>query len=309
MHKFEKVQVAVLGYNGMGKNHIQVLNKLGVNICGILTSSFSSGKSALEEIKDEFDIETKAYTNLSDLIDENNPQAIHICTPDKIHFLNILKAFDESIPVFCEKPLFWNQSISKKEVSENLSVISRHPNRKIFLNTSNSALIGQIKNQLPDIPDIRTFDFEFNTNGKNRFNNIASDLMPHGLAMLQEIAGTSFKANDFSSQIEEKKYACNFKYKNISVSFRFCQDQHIQKKLEFSINNIRFKRLQSIKNQNYTVSIKDFESNEIFEVNNPLEVFINEFLQFCTSKNKRKKDGFENAFWNLSMMSKMLLTD
>ena len=72
MHKFEKVQVAVLGYNGMGKNHIQVLNKLGVNICGILTSSLSSGKSALEEIKDEFDIETKAYTNLSDLIDENN---------------------------------------------------------------------------------------------------------------------------------------------------------------------------------------------------------------------------------------------
>jgi hypothetical protein len=307
--EFSKFRVAVLGYKGIGKHHIQVLKKLGVIICGILTSSETSGTFATNEIQKEFGIHTKAYTNLDNLIFNSKPQAIHICTPNELHFSNILKAFDKNIPVLCEKPLIWNESITKEEIDKKLLAISNHPNRRIFLNTSNSSIISQIRNSLTNIKNVRSFEFEFDTNGKYKFNNIAFDLFPHGLAMLQEIAGTSTRFNDFAEYIEEHKYACTFKYKSIDVSFKFCQNKNLKKRMEFCINNNRYQRLQNIKNQDYSVSIKDFKTKKIFEIKNPLESLIIEFLKFCINKNNRKRDGYENASWNLSMMSEMLLND
>jgi hypothetical protein len=305
--QFQHLRIAVLGYNGIGKHHIQVLNKLGAKICGILTSSNASGIEAVRKIKDRFGIETKSYTDLSELIKICNPDAIHICTPDKNHFSNILEAFENNIPVFCEKPLFWNESINQEEVYTKISTIKNHPNRKIFMNTSNSSIIYQTKARQYEIEKIKSFTLEFSTNGNKKFQNIASDLLPHGLSMLQEVAGTSLEAKDFSAEYNENKYFCRFIYKNINVSFKFSECPHSEKVMIFTINSKRYQRIQSIKNQQIIVSILDHDTEGTFPIENPLEVFIRDFLEFCINPDIDKRDDFERISWNILMMSKLLL--
>ena len=99
--------------------------------------------------------------------------------------------------MFCEKPLFWNKKDSYEAFSDKLKVISDHPNRAIFVNTSGAGYVKSIKNLLPLSKEAKSFNLNFTTQGNNKYLGIAEDLMPHGLAMLIELLGfhdiTSFK--------------------------------------------------------------------------------------------------------------------
>ena len=305
--EFKKLRIAVLGFGGIGKHHVQVLNKLGAQICGVLTSSSKSAKNAASEINDIYGLNIAPYADLNKLITKSNPHAIHICTPDKYHFSSMVQAFEYNLPVFCEKPLFWNESICQEEVNKKLSIIENHPNRKIFMNTCNSSIIHQIKANIGSAQKITAFDLKFSTNGNKRFHNIATDLMPHGLSMLQELAGTSSKVKEFLANIGENKYFCRFKYNNINVSFEFSESLNSDKEMIFSINNKKYQRIQRVKNQKIYVSVIDLDTKEIFNIVNPLEVFIKNFLRFCLNPNINKKDDFISIAWNTSLMSNLLL--
>ena len=301
-----KLRVAILGARGIGKIHARTFHKLGAEVCSILSSTESTGTETAQELKSLFNINAKPFTDLNQLLKISSPDAVSICTPTELHFGQILEIFKKGGPVFCEKPLFWNSELSYEEFSRKLNILSNHPNRALFVNTSNASYINSINKRLPKSDLINFFDLKFHTHGPLRNKDIAYDLLPHGLSMLIELFGKR-EITQFNKQVSENNYKCNFYYGKCLVEFDFIESNDVEKKLLFTVNNTSYLRIQKGNLSEYKVFIKDCRLGDIIPVVDPFEVYISRFLEFCRASQIKRKDAFEESSYNMELMADILL--
>ncbi|MDB9918969.1 Gfo/Idh/MocA family oxidoreductase [Amylibacter sp.] len=302
------MKIAILGASGIGKFHARTFDKLDVEVNSILCSSKVTGKSTSQDLKDSLGLKVNYYDDLDTLLSKSIPDAVTICTPNELHYAQILKVLDKNIPIFCEKPLFWNKKDSYTAFSNKLKVISDHPNRAIFVNTSGAGYVKSIKNLLPLSEDLQSFNFNFTTQGNNKYIGIAEDLMPHGLAMLIELLGfhdiTSLK-----QEYSEGSYKCNFLYAGRKISFNFKQGKLFKKEFIFYLNEDKYVRIQNSSLKNYEVSLDCITQNKKIKIDDPFEVYASRFIDFCSNRSNRQKDEFNESSHNLNLMAKILLVN
>ena len=300
------MKLAILGASGIGKFHARTFDKLNVEVNSILSSSKVTGKATSQDLKDSLGLKVNYYDDLDMLLNKSMPDAVTICTPNELHYEQILKVLDKKIPIFCEKPLFWNKKDNYKAFSKKLKVISDHPNRAIFVNTSGASYIKSINFFLPLSEDINSFNFNFTTQGNSKHIEIAEDLMPHGLAMLIELFGfhdiTSFK-----QEYSENTYKCNFYYSGCKVNFDFKEGKLFKKEFIFSVNEEKYVRIQNRSLKNYEVFLDCISQNRKIKIDDPFEVYASRFINFCTNVSNLQKDEFNESSHNLNLMAKILL--
>ena len=300
------MKIAILGASGIGKFHARTFDKLNVEVNSILSSSKATGKVTSQDLNDSLGLKVDYYDDLNILLNKSMPDAVAICTPNELHYEQILKVLDKKIPIFCEKPLFWNKQDNYKAFLKKLKVISDHPNRAIFVNTSGASYIKSIKNLLPLAEDINSFNFNFITQGDSKYIEIAEDLMPHGLAMLIELFGfhdiTSFK-----QEYSENTYKCNFYYSGCKVNFDFKEGKLFKKEFIFSVNEERYVRIQNQSFKNYEVFLDCISQSRKIKIDDPFEVYASRFIDFCTNLSNFQKDEFNESGHNLNLMAKILL--
>ena len=302
------MKIAILGASGIGKFHARTFDKLNVEVNSILCSSKVTGKSTSQDLKDSLGLKVNYYDDLDMLLNKSMPDAVAICTPNELHYEQILKVLNKNIPIFCEKPLFWNKKDSFEAFSDKLKVISDHPNRAIFVNTSGAGYVKSIKNLLPLPKDLTSFSFNFTTQGNNKYLDIAEDLMPHGLAMLIELLGfhdiTSFK-----QEYSESTYKCNFQYSGCKISFNFKEGKLLKKEFIFYVNEDKYVRIQNSSLKNYEVFLECISQNRKVKIDDPFEVYALRFINFCSNRSNLQKDEFNESRHNLNLMAKILLTN
>jgi UDP-N-acetylglucosamine 3-dehydrogenase len=102
------IKIAVIGVGGWGKNHVRVLDNMGV-----LEAVCDLSADRAKEIARKYD--TKFYSSIKDLFsNERGLNACLICTPTKSHLSVVREAIQNGCHVFVEKPL----SFSSKECEE-----------------------------------------------------------------------------------------------------------------------------------------------------------------------------------------------
>lgn len=110
------LNVAVIGTGGWGKNHVRVLNDLGV-----LSAVCDSDENRIKSISSKYKIHS--YSNLKDLFEkEHNLDACLVCTPTKTHYAIASEIIKRKINVFVEKPL----SFSSVECEELTKLSKQH---------------------------------------------------------------------------------------------------------------------------------------------------------------------------------------
>ena len=300
------MKLAILGASGIGKFHARTFDKLNVEVNSILSSSKVTGKATSQDLKDSLGLKVNYYDDLDMLLNKSMPDAVTICTPNELHYEQILKVLDKKIPIFCEKPLFWNKKDNYKAFSKKLKVISDHPNRAIFVNTSGASYIKSIKNLLPLSKDLNSFNFNFITQGNNKYIEIAEDLMPHGLAMLIELFGCH-DITSFKQEYSENAYKCNFYYSGCKVNFDFKEGKLFKKEFVFSVNEEKYVRIQNRSLKNYEVFLDCISQNRKIKIDDPFEVYASRFINFCTNVSNFQKDEFNESSYNLNLMAKILL--
>jgi UDP-N-acetylglucosamine 3-dehydrogenase len=110
-----KLNLAIVGVGGWGKNHARVLHDFGtlVAICEI---DLQRGK----ELADKYG--TALYSSLDDMLNsERKLDACLVCTPTKTHCNIAKKIMEKGINVFVEKPL----AFSSKECEEMTDVAEK----------------------------------------------------------------------------------------------------------------------------------------------------------------------------------------
>jgi len=91
---------AIIGVGFVGRAHVDAIRRLGIPIRGILGSS----KERCEESRQALGLE-KAYASLEELAADPAVTAVHVCTPNHVHFEQSSKLLRAGKHVLCEKPL------------------------------------------------------------------------------------------------------------------------------------------------------------------------------------------------------------
>src|SRR5436190_17514149 len=109
-----KIKTAVFGTGFVGRVHLEGIRRLGY------VQIYAIGERELEKARrlaDEFGVE-KADADFRKILDDPAVEAVHVCTPNALHFPIAKAALEAGKHVICEKPL----AISVAQAAELVKV-------------------------------------------------------------------------------------------------------------------------------------------------------------------------------------------
>jgi len=97
----KKLKTAIFGTGFMGRVHTEGIRRLGnVEVAGIAARTAEQAR----KLADELSIE-RATGDYRELLADSTIDAVHICTPNSLHFPMAMAALEAGKHVLCEKPL------------------------------------------------------------------------------------------------------------------------------------------------------------------------------------------------------------
>ncbi len=107
----QSFQAAVVGTGFIGPVHVEGLRRAGVNVVGILGSSYEKSLDAAAKLAIP-----RGYRNFRELLGDEDVQVVHITSPNRQHFEQAAAALQAGKHVLCEKPLAMNAKESAELV-------------------------------------------------------------------------------------------------------------------------------------------------------------------------------------------------
>jgi predicted dehydrogenase len=104
-------RVAVVGAGFIGPVHVEALCRIGVEITGIVGVSNAESQRAAKALG-----LPKAYKGFDEIVADQSVQAVHIATPNRLHYPMAKAALNAGKHVMCEKPLAMNSTESAELV-------------------------------------------------------------------------------------------------------------------------------------------------------------------------------------------------
>ena len=148
----------------------------------------------------------------------------------------------------------------------------------------------------------KKFKFIFHTNGHSRFKGILTDLAPHANSLLIKMLGIQ-NIRNCNIQISEHRVKCSFSYGETHVEYYLVEEQECKKRLEFIINDRKFRRLQKGYGDSYEVYLHDVFNDNIIEIQDPFRVFIERFVLSCKNETVCEFDEIKS---NMQLMYDLL---
>ena len=101
------MNIAITGTGFMGATHAEALRRLGHTLIGVQGSSPEKSQAAAKAYG-----ASKAYASYDELVGDPDVEAVHITTPNRLHFSQAKAALEAGKHVLCEKPLTMDASES-----------------------------------------------------------------------------------------------------------------------------------------------------------------------------------------------------
>lgn len=99
----DPIKIALIGAGGWGRQHARIFSERpDVDFCAI------AGRTAArtEERAQEFG--TKAYTDIGEMLEREQPDLVSVCLPNEGHFAPTLEVIRAGFPLLVEKPLVFD---------------------------------------------------------------------------------------------------------------------------------------------------------------------------------------------------------
>ena len=282
------ISAAIIGPSGIGKAHLRELIKFGFRKIGVVGKSFK--KKRIERLKNNN--KRVNFLNLKKIADikKLQPQIISICSPTKFHYNHLLitKRFCNNLII--EKPLFWfkKKKNSNFEFAKNLFSLK---NINIFVNLPMISLANQLMSKKKNFK-LKKFYFCYFTKGKNIFEDIPIDLLPHALSFFFTLCPNKFKALEIK-QIKKGKnfWNCEVMINKCLCKFFFKQNpKRAESKLSFKINNDMYLRKQFIENGNYMNKLLR-NNHFLLDIKNPMTDYLQQIFNNLKKKKILKKNN------------------
>lgn len=113
----KKINAAVIGTGFIGPVHIEALRRLGyIDVVAIADINMKVAKEKAEQLN-----VGKAYGDYKELLKDTSIEAVHVCTPNNLHYPIVKEALLAGKHVVCEKPL----AINSEQGSELLELAKK----------------------------------------------------------------------------------------------------------------------------------------------------------------------------------------
>jgi predicted dehydrogenase len=106
------IGIAVVGAGFIGPVHVEALQRAGQRVIGILGISPEESAEAAQSLG-----LARAYQDFDQVLSDADVQAVHVATPNRLHFEMTSRALEAGKHVMCEKPLAMNSEQSAQLVS------------------------------------------------------------------------------------------------------------------------------------------------------------------------------------------------
>jgi len=107
----KKMRCAVAGTGFIGPVHVEALQRIHVEVVGVLGSTPDKSRAAASQLG-----LAKAYDCFDDLLADSDVASVHITTPNRFHYAMTAAALQAGKHVMCEKPLAMTTSESAELV-------------------------------------------------------------------------------------------------------------------------------------------------------------------------------------------------
>jgi predicted dehydrogenase len=98
-----RLTAAVVGTGFIGPVHVEGLLRAGIHVAGIVGSSPDKARATAEKLG-----LPRAYTSFEEMLADSTVDAVHIATPNRLHFEQAAATLRSGKHVLCEKPLAMN---------------------------------------------------------------------------------------------------------------------------------------------------------------------------------------------------------
>ena len=155
---------------------------------------------------------------------------------------------------------------------------------------------------------IKIIKFKYHTSGKNNYNDIAIDLLPHALSFLLYLYGKKINTiNIYNKEIKKNNWNIFFRFNDIKCYFDFNQN-HKKKKsiLKISLDNINYLRIQK-KVQSKLQNIEEYIKSglKLKKIENVMKISINKNINKLL-KNRITNNDIDIQKKIIFLMGKML---
>lgn len=97
----EMLKIGIVGAGMMGYQHAEAIRRIsGTEIVALAAGNLEHAKKAAREL-----FIPHVYESVEEMLDKEQLDAIHICTPNQTHYAMCKAALQAGVNVFCEKPL------------------------------------------------------------------------------------------------------------------------------------------------------------------------------------------------------------
>ncbi len=100
------MRAAIVGAGGIARVHARLIRELGGNLVGVCGRTLAAARA--------FDAEP--YDNLQQLLREQKPEVVHVCSPNHLHAEHSMMAFAAGAHVVCEKPMATNADSCRRMI-------------------------------------------------------------------------------------------------------------------------------------------------------------------------------------------------
>jgi len=117
-----RLRAAVVGTGFMGRTHLEAIRRLGfVDVAAVVGSSCDKARTFADA--SGIDVATDDFTAV---VGDPDIHAVHVCTPNALHFAMVSAALDAGKHVLCEKPLAMTKSEAQALVSQAVAKTLRN---------------------------------------------------------------------------------------------------------------------------------------------------------------------------------------
>lgn len=208
-----RVKTAVIGAGFMGKVHAEAIRRLGyVDIVAVAAATAPDAAAFAQSIGVE-----RSTADYREILGDSEIEAVHVCTPNSLHFPVSKDALNAGKAVLCEKPL--SMSVAEAQEMVDLAAAKNLPNC-VNHNLRFYPVVQQIRRMIEagDLGDVLVvqgtysqdwllYDTDYNWRIEKAANGalrVVGDIGSHWMDLVQHLTGLKISALCADLQIVHK---------------------------------------------------------------------------------------------------------
>ena len=278
-------------HQGTGPFIARTFSNLGHAVSGIIGTSAQSSAETASTLANEYNINTRGYASLDNLLDEQKIDILAICSPPDTHLDYLEQALNNNLHVFCEKPLWWPNNhcsnLNRQQYEQKIQHLidtARQHQRIIHTNTQWPYTIRDFyrlyESQLINT-SFKLKQFAMNLCPQSSGLQMVVDAASHGLSMLYQLAGQGDLIDirvEKSSRTNFDHLIIHFNYVHADgttqATFGLTNSQESPKPASYQINGLNVDRKVAL--PDYQIQLQS--DSTTMNIIDPLESSIRDFI-------------------------------